>query len=186
MTSERDYKILYKEARGVAWVAHQGQIYDIFPYTKHLDDVVNVLIEFGYEGDYLIAGWLHDSTEDGNLTYHKIKKAFGLNVAEMVFACSDGDGRYRREKKAAVFKKIKLYPESLPVKLADRIANTRHGLRMSSEEKLVMYFKEYPVFKKRLFVKGQVDNMWKELDQLIDELEKRAEKKRIQWKNSEK
>ncbi len=47
---------LLKEARMVAEVAHSGQYYDnIFPYMKHLDDVVDVLRIFNFGNKYLIA-----------------------------------------------------------------------------------------------------------------------------------
>lgn len=48
---------MYREARMVAVRAHSSQTYDeVFPYEKHLDDVVDVLKRFGYSGKYIIAG----------------------------------------------------------------------------------------------------------------------------------
>lgn len=48
----------YKEARMVAVKAHSNQSYDeIFPYEKHLDDVVDVLKRFGYSGKYIVSGF---------------------------------------------------------------------------------------------------------------------------------
>lgn len=45
----------YKEARMVAVIAHSNQRYDeIFPYEKHLDDVVDTLKRFGFSGKYIV------------------------------------------------------------------------------------------------------------------------------------
>ena len=67
----------YKEARMVAVKAHSNQSYDdIFPYEKHLDDVVDVLKRFGFSGKYIVAGYLHDTMEDNGLSFNKIKKHF--------------------------------------------------------------------------------------------------------------
>ena len=46
----------FREARMVSIQAHGNQTYDgIFPYHKHLDDVVDVLKRFGFSGKYIIA-----------------------------------------------------------------------------------------------------------------------------------
>jgi (p)ppGpp synthase/HD superfamily hydrolase len=48
----------YKEARMVAVKLHASQSYDeIYPYEKHLDDVVEVLKRFGFSGRFIIAGY---------------------------------------------------------------------------------------------------------------------------------
>jgi guanosine-3',5'-bis(diphosphate) 3'-pyrophosphohydrolase len=163
-----NYDELYKEARLVAQVAHSGQIYDIYPYSKHLEDTVNVIKRFGYAGDYIIAAYLHDSIEDGNLTYNKIKKAFGENVAELVLAVTDpSDIRSRKEKKDRVYQKILSYPNSLIIKLADRIANVEHATRFANTQKLKMYKEEYAEFKDKLTIGSFCNPMWNHLDTLL-------------------
>lgn len=163
-----NYDELYKEAKLVAQVAHRGQIYDIYPYEKHLDDTVNVVKRFGYAGDYIIAAYLHDSIEDGNLTYNKIKKAFGENVAELVLAVTDpSDCRSRKEKKDRVYQKIICYKDSLIIKLADRIANVEHSMRFGNSQKLKMYKEEYQEFKNKLSTGDFCKPMWDHLDTLL-------------------
>ena len=62
---------LCNEARLVALKIHGDQPYDtIFPYEKHLADVVNILEMYNYNGKYIIAGWLHDAPEDGAKSYN--------------------------------------------------------------------------------------------------------------------
>ena len=154
--------VLIEEAKLVAEYIHQGQTYDgIFPYTKHLKDVVRILEDFNYSGKVIIGGWLHDSVEDGNISYNKIKKYFGKEVAEIVYAVTDELGRNREEKKAKTYPKILANPDALAVKLADRIANIQHG------GKIDMYRKEYPAFKEALFTHGICTALWNRLDYLL-------------------
>jgi (p)ppGpp synthase/HD superfamily hydrolase len=153
---------VYSEAKMVAFLAHKGHTYDIFPYEKHLEDVVDIVKKFGYSGKYIVGAYLHDTIEDANLSYNKIKKAFGLDVAEIVFAVTDELGRNRKEKKEKTYPKIKSNPDALVVKLADRIANVEHGIR-----KTKMYKEEFAEFRNELFVEGQCVKMWDYLEKLL-------------------
>lgn len=164
--NKRDDEKLYKEARMVAAKTHGNQLYDkIFPYSKHLDDVVEVLKDFGLAGKYLVAGYLHDSMEDGNLSYKDIKGYFGEEVAEIVYCVTDELGRNRKERKEKTLPKIRSNPDAVIVKLADRIANIQHG------GKIEMYKKEYGSFRDSLIdveVPYGADKMWQRLDNLLD------------------
>lgn len=136
-----------REARLVAIKCHGNQDYDgIFPYEKHLDDVVDVLIRNGItQRKYICAAYLHDSIEDGAISYSKIKLHFGEEVAEIVFCVTDELGRNREEKKYKTLPKTASNPDAVIVKLADRIANIEHG------GKIGMYLEEYPQFKNTLY-----------------------------------
>ncbi len=168
---ENNYEKLVREAEMVALLAHKNQPYDIFPYEKHLRDVVEISRSFGYINEYECASWLHDVIEDANLTYSKIKKVFGEEIAEMVLAVTDPiDVRNRKEKKAVVYEKLKKFPKAIIIKLADRIANTKHGIRMGNEDKSQMYKKEYADFRSNLYIPGQADKMWECLDKIMGEV----------------
>jgi (p)ppGpp synthase/HD superfamily hydrolase len=154
----------YREARMVSIQAHGNQTYDdIFPYKKHLDDVVDVLKRYGFSGKYIIAGYLHDIIEDTSLSYKKVKKHFGLEVAEMVYCVTDELGRDREEKKRKTLPKTASNPDAIIVKLADRIANIEHG------GKIDMYTEEYDTFKGALYLNtpdsGQ--EMWNYLESIL-------------------
>jgi (p)ppGpp synthase/HD superfamily hydrolase len=151
----------YKEARMVSIQAHGNQTYDtIYPYHKHLDDVVDVLKRFGFSGKFIVAGYLHDIIEDTALSYNKVKKYFGLEVAEMVYCVTDELGRDREEKKKKTLPKTASNPDAIILKLADRIANIEHG------GKVDMYVKEYSEFKGALYLNTPKDGlvMWAYLD----------------------
>jgi (p)ppGpp synthase/HD superfamily hydrolase len=155
---------VYREARMVAVKAHSNQSYDeIFPYEKHLDDVVEVLEKFGFSGKFIVAGYLHDSIEDDGISYNDIKKHFGVDVAEMVYCVTDELGRNRKEKKEKTLPKTASNPDAIILKLADRIANIQHG------GKIDMYLKEYNEFKGALFLNTPKDGkaMWDHLDVLL-------------------
>lgn len=154
----------YREARMAAVKAHSNQTYaDIFPYEKHLDDVVEVLKRFGFSGKYLVAGYLHDVMEDDSISYNDLKRHFGLEVAEMVYCCTDELGRNRKEKKEKTLPKTASNPDAIITKLGDRIANIEQG------GKVDMYREEYAEFKGALYLNTPADGraMWKHLENLL-------------------
>jgi GTP pyrophosphokinase len=178
---KRDYPRLIQEAWGVAELAHQYQAYDIFPYTKHLRDVVRILEENGFVNDYILSGILHDIIEDCNISYNKIKTVFGLNVAEMVFAVTDPKARNRREKKEKVYDDIRAYPKSIIIKLADRIANIENSIQQRNWDKLKMYLKESDDFRMQLFDSTPEDGkiLWDVLYKTIETADEMVTMKRI-------
>ena len=127
-------------ARSMAIQAHGEQRYGDAPYEVHLAAVVQVLRDFGRSGDYVLAGWLHDTVEDTPLSLATIEHCFGANVAAIVDACS-GEGGDRLAHMDAIYRKIAAYPTAAIVKLADRIANVeaskpgdRHFRRYAAEQ----------------------------------------------------
>ena len=153
-----------RESRLVAIKCHGLQDYDgIFPYEKHLDDVVEVLKRFSIVAPkFICAGYLHDSIEDGAISYAKIKRHFGVEVAEMVFCVTDEMGRNRAEKKAKTLPKTASNPDAVILKLADRIANIEHG------GKIDMYAKEYEDFRIALWTPDRMASpLWAHLEELL-------------------
>lgn len=157
---------LLEEALLVAELAHRGQAYDgIFPYMKHIHDVMDVLKRFGFKSNKMLIGAaLHDIIEDTALSYNKVKRVFGLDVAEMVYCVTDELGRDREEKKRKTLPKTASNPSAIILKLADRIANIEHG------GKVDMYRKEYPQFRDALFDNTPEDgkDMWIHLEGLLN------------------
>jgi GTP pyrophosphokinase len=154
-----------REARLVAIKAHGTQDYDgIFPYEKHLDDVVDVLKRFfimSYE--MLCAAYLHDAIEDGNISYKDIKKHFGVEVAEIVYSVTDEQGRDRAEKKRKTLPKTSQNVKGCKLKVGDRIANIEMG------GKVDMYKKEFAEFEKWIYKAedAQAQPMWAHLKMLV-------------------
>jgi len=157
------YTIL-AQARAFARQAHGSQRYGTFPYEKHLNDVQNVLVRFGYtDVNYLISSWLHDTIEDTETTEEVIRELFGHFVANLVGAVS-GHGKNRRERLINIANNIVKFPQAAPLKVADRIANIEHSL-LRSNDKLSMYLKEHPIFM-MLVPKFANDGMFEHLQYL--------------------
>jgi (p)ppGpp synthase/HD superfamily hydrolase len=162
-----------KRAMEYALKAHMAQTYcDRYPYFKHLEDVFNVLIEFGFKDDnpedvpILIAAWLHDIMEDTARSYSDLKKEFGEEVAEIVYCMTDELGRNRKEKKLKTYPKIRSNSKSIILKVADRIANVRFGISEKSSH-LEMYKNEFQDFQYNLRIYKHIEPMWDCLTKLL-------------------
>ena len=69
----------------VARAAHEGQLRKTGePYIVHPLAVKKILEEWGMDEDTIIAGILHDTVEDTELTLDEIRKEFGESVAFLV------------------------------------------------------------------------------------------------------
>ena len=74
-----------KRAVSMAKKAHDGQFRKTGePYIVHPLAVKKILEEWGMDEDTIIAGILHDTVEDTNLTLDDIKREFGDSVAFLV------------------------------------------------------------------------------------------------------
>ena len=159
---------LVKEAAYFAISAHGNQTYDGYPYYYHLEEVVDILKEFGFTEDkYVISGYLHDALEDTAMSYNDIKEKFGVEVAEIVYAVTDELGRNRKERKAKTYPKIRENKDAIIVKLADRISNMRNSL-LKGHKMSDMYLKEYKGFRSALDTSDYtLDALWMELDNMF-------------------
>jgi (p)ppGpp synthase/HD superfamily hydrolase len=159
--------------------AHGNQTYGPHPYSYHLNKVYEVLIRFGFDEndidhlDLLIACPLHDSLEDTAISYTDIKKTFNEDIAEIVFCMTDDkNGKTRKEKKDLTYPKLATNPDSIVLKLADRIANMENA-EVAAKEKDEkdfgkMYMKEFKKFRWMLYRPGHADEMWAYLDRLVN------------------
>ena len=128
--------------RAFAVCAHGEQRYGDRPYVEHLSAVVEVLEQFGFDDDYVAAGWLHDVVEDTAATKADVEAAFGARVAKLVSAVSGGGDRAAHV--ASIYEKIAAYPDAANVKLADRIANVEAC--DPGDKHFVRYGREHPGF----------------------------------------
>lgn len=162
--------MLITEAKKFAIEHHGSQQYGIFPYSKHLQDVDNVMIRFGliHEIELRAAAWLHDILEDTTtVKLVDVQQKFGTEVANLVYAVTDALGRNRKERKQLMYEKLKLYQSAFPIKLADRIANIEWCL-LTNISLLRMYLKEHKEFEGHLRDGATNIIMWNHLDYLVD------------------
>lgn len=169
----------YENAKMMAIRMHGLQTYDKFPYHKHLQDVEDVLVKFGFDkySPIVCAAWLHDILEDCPISYSDIEKEFGYFIAEIVYYVTDELGRNRKEKKEKTYPKIREFSESRVLKIADRIANVEYS-KNHSPDKFKMYKDEHDEFRHEIYFKqieneneytNRTDKMTKYLDNLIKE-----------------
>lgn len=156
----------------VAEMAHRNQTYDIYPYIYHIKRVVEVAEELGYDETIVIACTLHDVQEDGTLSYNDIKKAFGIEVAEIVYAVTDELGRNRDERHMKTYPKIKGNWKAVAVKICDRVANMRQS-KEYSPKKFEMYKKEHLDFIKGItnpeHPQFELEKGWKLLSEVMND-----------------
>lgn len=126
--------------------AHGTQEYAGHPYSFHLRQVAQVLIDSGFGGDdgLLAAAYLHDVVEDTGVNIAEIKEKFGDRVAELVWACS-GFGVNRKERNADIAEKLQRWPGACVLKVADRTANVENGIS-ENHDYCGMYAKEREPF----------------------------------------
>lgn len=147
-------------------VIKRHQIYGVLPYTHHLDKVELVLRRFGY-GDnevLMVSAWLHDIMEDCEVKKKTIEEIFGTDVADAVWRVTNESGENRKIRSLLTYPKIRGSETSIILKLADRIANVENGGSM-----LGAYRKEYDDFKRGIYTPGIAEEMWKHLDELLEE-----------------
>jgi len=61
------------------------------PYIAHPFSVGMILSQAGYSVDLVVAGILHDTLEDTNLSVERIEDLFGAHVASIVQGCTEPD-----------------------------------------------------------------------------------------------
>ncbi len=77
--------------------AHRRQIRkgSGIPYISHPVAVAMILQKYGYPLDWVIAGLLHDTIEDTDVTLEEIRREFGNTVADIVEGCTEPEHRNR-------------------------------------------------------------------------------------------
>jgi len=129
---------------------YHKNMYGIYPYSFHLNQVYNCLKYFGITDPIILAAaWLHDSLEDTELMYEDIHEHFGKEVADLIFLVTDKRGKNRKERQEKTYPDIALDQRARILKIADRIANMTQS-QHEQEKMWLMYNKEYNYFKATL------------------------------------
>jgi (p)ppGpp synthase/HD superfamily hydrolase len=161
-------------AKEFAFNAHNltNQLYNNHPYSFHLAMAVAVGEKFIHlipikDQDNVIAGiYCHDLIEDTTTNYNDIKTTTNEMVAELAYACTNEKGRNRKERaNDKYYEGIRNTKYATFVKLCDRISNVEYSIQI--DKMVALYRKEYEHFKKMLYVEGEYEEMWNELDILL-------------------
>jgi len=100
------------------------------PYIIHPVEVAMILQENGMEDDIIIAGLLHDTLEDTELTKNELKKEFGKRIADLVVAASEKlenrDETDWKERKKHTINYLKNADEDIQIlSCADKLSNAK-------------------------------------------------------------
>ena len=128
MTQSGTGKNQIEEAIEIAAEAHQGQYRKgtDTPYITHPYAVGLILMEAGCTEAVIIAGILHDTVEDTDLTLEFIRERFGDAIANIVDGCSEDKAlRWRARKTERIEALRSASPEVCTVTCADKLHNLR-------------------------------------------------------------
>jgi len=161
---------MIEEAKLFAVEAHGNQKYGSKPYVVHLEAVVGNLEKYSDEAK--IIGFLHDVVEDTSATESDISEKFGSFVAACVSILTDEPGETRVERKSKTYQKMANVSGELElalvVKAADRLANMQACVKDGNAQMLQVYLGEHPVFKESVYRKGKCDEIWFEIERLVN------------------
>lgn len=158
------------EVKTLAAKAHEGQKYNGFPYTYHLQHVELIALRFGHDMSSIQqACYLHDILEDTKTTSKDLLSAgIAPDVIDIVERVTDGPGKNRKERKADMYPRCAANPWARIVKLCDRIANVEEAVKGAHADHLQMYLKEHDTFKQFLEKPYEVHDMWRYLEKLFE------------------
>lgn len=145
-----------EEAYKFAEAAHKGQTRKSGePYIHHLIEVCYILADIGCGPSTLIAGLLHDTVEDTDVTLEQIKDKFGEDVMNIVDSLtkiqrlklshrSEDELVYEDHRK--IFLGMARDVRAILIKLADRLHNMRTLDYLSPERQKVLSRETLEVF----------------------------------------
>ena len=128
MTQNGTRKNQIEEAIEVAAEAHQGQYRKgtRTPYITHPYAVGLILMKAGCSEAVIVAGILHDTVEDTDLTLGFIEEHFGAYIADIVDGCSENKALRWRARKTERIEALRIAsPEVCTVTCADKLHNLR-------------------------------------------------------------
>lgn len=128
MTEYGTRKNPIEEAIEVSAQAHYGQFRKgtKTPYISHPYAVGLLLMNAGCSEDVVIAGILHDTIEDTDLTLNCIRNNFGEPIADIVDGCSENKSLKWRARKIECIESLKTAStEVCIVTCADKLHNLR-------------------------------------------------------------
>lgn len=130
---------LETKVRNFAIKAHRGQIRKSDPQKPmiiHPINVANILKEYGFDENVILAGYLHDVVEDTKYEITDIEKKFGKDIASLVFGASEPDKSlsWEERKQHTINETKKLDLRHKAIICADKISNLE-DLRILAEIK---------------------------------------------------
>ena len=131
LTTQEKHKVI--DALRLSQEAHSNQLRKSGdPFITHPLEVAKILTSIKLDADSIVAGLLHDTLEDTNLTIEEINKKFGNEIVELVDGLTKINKfslKVKNQKFGENYKKLILATTKdlrvILVKLADRLHNMR-------------------------------------------------------------
>ena len=125
---------LQESAYRFAKECHRGQFRkgSPRPYINHCTEVARILNKFGYSEEIIVAGLLHDTVEDTEVTLEDLRIGFGERVSNIVkYVTEDKSPDLSWEKRKVMYiKNLTDAPEpSVVVSAADKLHNVTEMLQ---------------------------------------------------------
>ena len=122
-------------ARRVHLGQHRKQTHEQF--VQHPIAVADLLMEAGYDGPMISAGYLHDVVEHTDVELDELRERFGSEVAGVVDSLSedpgiDGYGARKRDLRRRI---LESGGDSVVIYSADRVANMRDWRKVAPEDR---------------------------------------------------
>lgn len=98
------------------------------PYINHLIEVAELIATSSdaLDANLIMAGFLHDTIEDTNVSRQELEQRFGKDVAALVVEVTDDKSLPKEQRKALQVQNAhKKSPRAQTLKLADKISNLR-------------------------------------------------------------
>ncbi len=176
---EMKSKIDYSAAMAFALERHGQQDHGCLKIEDHLKDVVENVKKHYDEAincysleEVVAAAWLHDVLEDTDTLKQEIDERFGYAVSGTVYYLTDKEGKNRMERHLHTYHLIRRSTDAILIKLCDRRHNQARSIE-HGERWMSMYLKEYIYFKFALWEPNEFVELWEELDQQYEEMNRK-------------
>ena len=144
------------------------------PYSFHLTAVAMqalVYEDLFNTSDFnaiLKACFGHDLIEDARMSYNDVKELFKSKVvADIIYACTEEKGHNRGERHSdKFFKELCANRAAVFVKLCDIKANVLFSM-LTGSSMYHMYQREFVNVREQLYIKGEYENLWDSLLNLL-------------------
>lgn len=109
----------------------------------------------------------HDLIEDARMTFNDVKDLLGEEIADIIYACTEEKGKNRFERHSQkFFDELKVNRLAVFIKLCDIMANVLYSM-LKNSSMYEKYKEEFPNLKQQLYVPGEYDKLWEDLEKLL-------------------
>lgn len=160
--------------RAIAFARHYHEDTKPGYFDDHVMAVVREVCKHTSDIDTIIAAVFHDLFEDTTCTVAEAFQAgFSWETIAYSVALIDAAGANRKERKAKTYYEIRQFPQTILIKLCDRLDNLRRCMRDPKKRYGDMYVNEDYSFRCGLWTPDYAD-IWQEYSDLITILARKA------------